>query len=346
MSNSPVYKLLKEAVTALTEYRIDDVSKMLDKPYQQAIRAETDPEIKEKAAALWSDLKTAISDPVKDRLDMKKVHDSVLSKFKESSPIPPKNQIGIASELLHNALHKVSTHRLQQAEALTIHEKDRLESFSTDGWVGKVTGAAKYNIDVMKRRWDGDYLAGATSKEIDLGIADDTITNISEPPTPPPAPQSGTSMGGKGMADSILNKGGFNSFDGIKDIPKKSHTPPAPQKTKLDEKALEEFGGVDILDKPWKKARALAIGALGTGLVVHGARNMYLSFNPDTDTHLELNEKQTEQKGINWTRLAVGTAEAIAGSAIIYRAAVGKWTLGAVEGKADALLNCDHGAQR
>ena len=318
MSHSPVYNLLKEAVTALSEYRIEDVQKMLDEPYQQAIKAETDNVLKEKAASLYNNLKLAVSEPVKDRMSMNKISQYVVGKFNQED-LSGVKQVEQASSNLHQFIHNISETRLQQAKAFTQHESELLDSMSTGGWVGKIKGAVQYNVDVAKRRWGDDL-----GKEV-------TLKTVKEAVIDTPSDDNNLSV------SSLLSNNSKSYFENLE----KNSSKPDLTVT-IEEGSLEEFGGVKHLDTPLKRAGAIAVGALGAGLAVHGVRNMYLSFNPEANKHLELDEESAQKDGINWTRLAVGAAEAVAGSAIIYRTAIGKWSAGVVEGKAEALLDCNH----
>lgn len=116
----------------------------------------------------------------------------------------------------------------------------------------------------------------------------------------------------------------------------------APAASPVD--ALEEYGGIRRVATAGRKLAVGAGASVGLGLVVHGGMNMMQAFSAPEEDRLRIRPPAQQEQGVNWTRLAVGTAEMAAGAALAYRMLTGRWGLrGPLKGVADPLLECSHG---
>jgi hypothetical protein len=327
MDNNLLHSVLKDAVYALAHAKFDDVRVILDKPYKKAMDAETSEAVKQQASYLYENLWIASSDAARYRLPLEKVRKYVLNKF-DFTIITNEEKFEQSANLLHKYLHNISENRLLQAEAFTKHEAQLMEQFKggSDGLLGVIKGKIAYNIDLVKRRWIGDHHAGT---EIILDAAKEVSNEASKLPPPEPPKISLTYSTNSFLDNNLI-----------------ANKTPKPQvhSVILESTGMQEYGGVKQLNNNLRKAGALLMGGTGAVLVVHGARNMFCAFNPKQHQHLLLEGSQdtASERKIDWAQLAVGTAEAIAGSALIYRSATGRWSTDVLRGSAERFFECKH----
>jgi hypothetical protein len=326
MTDNPVKTLSDILIAAAKQFKggkYDDAIKTLQsKGYAEAINAldgEQHKGLKATAASIFEHMGIAASSSVRDRIDDKKIAATVhainfIDKQIEKDTLSPKHLTNL-SGAFSNLVHQIDKEREFQSKLLTQHESELLG----EGLKNRID----YNINLIGRRWSD----AKNIKDIEIPPKE-VVQKLTET-----TPEIDLLSKGNGIL------GGGNPFE---QLPKTN----VQTETILEGRALEEFGGVKILDNNWKKVGAGIAIVAGVGIAAHGVYNVYQSFVNDPNEKLEVAEIGHEKptNGVNWLRLVVGATEIGAGSYIAIQNLTGRnpFDMGKpVKGTFTAL--CNHG---
>jgi hypothetical protein len=321
MSDNPAKTLSDILLNAAKQFKggeYDAALKTLQSnKYADAVNAldpEADKQLKETAANIFEHMGLAASEGVNWRIDDKKMGTTIkaidfIDRQIAKESLSPLHLTNL-SYALGDLVHQIDADRDIQAKLLTQNEADLIKN----GWLN-------YNLNLIGRRW-------SSPKDIVMPVKE-IVEELKET-----APEIDLLKGGS------FNLGGGNPFE---QTPKNN----VQTQTILEGRALEEFGGVKILDDNWKKLAAGIAVVAGVGIAAHGVSNVYRAFVHDNQEQLEVAEigHKPTKAGVNWLRLVVGVAEIGSGGFIAVQHLTGRNPLDI--GKpvvGDFTAMCNHGA--
>ena len=309
MSAPSLYSILRDALVLIEQGKFEEADTLLDTPFTEAFKAETNEAVKKAAESLHGDLHNA-------KLPAAHNHIQPFAKTAlELLPADADNMIEAmnkAQSSMHHAMHDVDKLRTAQATALTQHEAA----------LRKEKGFWGYNLDLVKRRFGAeDSYAGKV-----ITLSEEAITEHSHD-----------------AGHNHDTHDHHHSHGSSCNHTHHAHDKPHAKEVTLKGSSLEEFGTIKQLNTTGRKFAFGACSAVGLGLFVHGGQNVFRAFSPVENENIEVGTLgQTHEEGVNYTRLGVGVAEALAGAALAYRMATGRLGLGAVKGQSTNIMGCAH----